>query len=167
MSKTMRRLIGIGVLTVVILIGILGEAEIVKMPSKDFEESLTQEEYLEALRFVLESEKRVGEFWMADNRRSNILALAATQLRIKEASQKELPKDFIYKLIHLRNNKYYAGDFIIYRENLPIIILNITVSGKILVKPDPQKFRQYFLLPVETDYLETGLFVLLVNLYDD
>ena len=152
----------IGILFLVFGVIFQVEAEVIKKPGEKFQETLTEEEYLEAVKFVLDIDQKgkVGEFWLND-RKSNILALAATYLKT-ELDNRRIPKDWKYKLIHLREGEYFASDFVIYRNNIPVIVLNITQKGTILVKPDQKKLISSIILPIE----ETNYY-LLVNIYED
>jgi len=151
----------IGILFLVLGFVFQTKAEVVKIPGNEFKETLTEEEYLEAVKFVLDIDQKgkVGEFWLND-RKSNILALAATYLKIEPANQK-ISKDWKYKLIHSKNGRY-SSDFVIYRNNIAVIILNITQKGKILLKPDQKKLISSIILPIEA--IE---YYLLVNIYRD
>ncbi|MGB9707689.1 MAG: hypothetical protein ACPL1D_02975, partial [Microgenomates group bacterium] len=110
----------------------ISQAEVIKFVSEELKDTLMPEEYVGAVKFVfqVDKEKKVGEFWLTDQK--NILSLAATYLRAQEIKDRKIPKDFKYRLIV---NKGKAYDFVMFRENIPIFILNLNKKGEIILKP--------------------------------
>ncbi len=135
----------------------ISQAEVIKSVSEGLKDTLTPEEYVEAVKFVfqVDKEKKVGEFWLTDQK--NILSLAATYLRAQEIKDRRIFKDFKYRLIV---NKGKAYDFVMFRENIPIFILNLNKKGEIILKP---KTKLIFSTIIKIE--DTGILIQ-VNLYE-